>query len=283
MATNQIDLRNADIGTIAVQGVKTFSRKYPKVTGAYVIGLAVIMFGVGFAVDEATKSTYFRQMDRVEEFQYNNMDRVARQMQSAYDHYYQSKGWFSCDYNCNQAYQHYLQKQSEYNQLAIQRDQLLTEAKKTVGIFSEYGVAECRQRFWDAWEHGKAVAKRMSFWDAMMTPMRSRRDEDGIVTLLRLVGQVMMNFTIGLCVNVASFVYNLIWFVRSYEAGPAGALFFVLAVCGAFAVLASFVIGMFVVVGGGGYMVVKYADRQAIQGGRRQHRRVRNNYRYHMD
>jgi len=277
MAQNQIDLRNTDIGTIAVQGTVRFAKRFPKVTAAYVIGLSVIMFGAGFAVDEATKRIYHNQMRDVEDLQFGRLATAFNKKQQAYEHYYHSKGWFSCDSYCTSNYDNYLRYEREYEVVLQERERLLTKAKKTVGIFSEYGVQQCRQQFWDAWERGKAVAKRMSFWDAIFIPMNSRnRDEEGLVTLLRFVGQVVMNFSIGLCVNVAAFAYNLIWFVRSFEAGPAGALFFALALCGAFAVLASFILGMVVVAGGGGYMVLKYADQQAIRnGGRGGHQRVR--------
>jgi len=281
MAENQIDLRNTDIGTLAVQGTVKFAKTYPKVSAAYVIGLAVIMFGAGFAVDEVTKQKYYSQMRDVDNLQFGRLDKAFSRKQSAYDQYYYSKGWFSCDYTCQTNYDNFLRYEREYNGILAEREELLTKAKKTVGIFSEFGVQQCRQQFWDSWERGKAVAKRMSFWDALFIPMNSRnRDEEGLVTLLRFVGQVVMNFTIGLCVNVAAFAYNLIWFVRSFEAGPAGALFFVLALCGAFAVLASFIIGMVAVAGGGGYMLVKYSNQQALRnGGRGGHRRVRYNQR----
>jgi len=281
MALNQIDLRNADIGTIAVQGTIRVAKRFPKLTSAYVIGLAVLMFGVGFAVDETTRRVYDTQMREVDKLQFGRLDKAFTRKQQAYDQYYHSKGWFSCDYTCSRNYDTYMRYEQEYKVILAERERLLTKAKKIVGIFSEYGVAQCRQQFWNAWEQGKAMAKRMSFWDAIFIPMNSRnRDEEGIVVLLRFVGQVVMNFTIGLCVNVAAFSYNLIWFVRSFEAGPVGALFFALALCGAFAVLASFILGMGIVAGGGGYMLLKYADRAALQnGGRGQRRRVRYNNR----
>jgi hypothetical protein len=41
---------------------------------------------------------------------------------------------------------------------------LKSEAKAAVGIWSSYGVAEVRERFWKAYQDGKDLAKRMTFW-----------------------------------------------------------------------------------------------------------------------
>ena len=82
-----------NIETIAVQGTVRFAKRFPKVTAAYVIGLSgkqkflfqimpwnfvnhilwVIMFGAGFAVDEATKRIYHNQMRDVEDLQFGRL------------------------------------------------------------------------------------------------------------------------------------------------------------------------------------------------------------------
>lgn len=257
-----------DFGTIVLRTTHTFATNYPKVTAAYVIGLAVLLFSAGHAVDAITKAKFENQMAKVEQFTYSTLETAWQRKDSAYRRYYDSKGWFSCDSHCTENYRSYMIEEENYAKVSAERDALAREARKTVGLWSSYGVEDARKMFWDAWERGKAVAKRMSWWDAIFVPMRaSRRDEDGIATLLRFLGQVLLNFTIGLCVHTISFGYNLIWFVRDYEAGLGGVLFFGLAMCGAFAMLVTYLLGMFGVFAGGAYMVVKVSNNAAIQNG----------------
>eukprot|EP00494_Astrolonche_serrata_P013275 UN13392 len=66
-----------------------------------------------------------------------------------------------------------MQKEDDYRRVAHQRDLLANEARKTVGLFSEYGVNDCRKQFWHSWERGKAVAKRMSWWDAILLELEA--------------------------------------------------------------------------------------------------------------
>lgn len=255
---NQVQQHDVNIGTLIASGARAAVRNYPKVSAAYVIGLSVLLFASGFAVDQATKRIYDTQMAKVEALEYGALGKAFDKKQASYDHYYYSKGWFSCDSTCNNNYRRYLDAEEKFNVVAAERDRLESEARKTVGLFSEYGVADCRRQFWAAWERGKEVAKRMSWWDALFIGMSSRRDEDGIATLLRLLGQVLMNFTIGLFVHIFSFLYNLIWFVRSYQAGIGGAIFFTLAACAAVAMFMTYILGMFAVFGGGAYALVKF-------------------------
>ena len=77
------------------------------------------------------------------------------------------------------------------------RDALQSEAKAAVGLWSPYGVDEVRERFWAAYESGKDFAKRMTWWDVVFGIGGRNRDEELLGTLLRWLGQIMMNFTVG--------------------------------------------------------------------------------------
>ena len=77
------------------------------------------------------------------------------------------------------------------------RDALQSEAKAAVGLWSPYGVDEVRDRFWAAYESGKDFAKRMTWWDVVFGIGGRNRDEELLGTLLRWLGQIMMNFTVG--------------------------------------------------------------------------------------
>lgn len=262
--------QDSGIGTVVVNGAVHVARTYPKLTAAYVIGLSVLMFASGFAVDAITKREFHVQMAKVERLEATQLDKAFMKQQRAYDHYYYSKGWFSCDTTCNNNYNSYLRAQEEHRTVEAERDRLESVARKKVGIFSEYAVSDCRRQFWEYWDHGWRMAKDMSWWDAIMGVMFSRRDEDGIETILWIIGRIMWNFTVGLFMGVSGFIINLIWWVRSYEAGFMGILFFTLAACAAMSVFMSFMLGMCGVVGGGAVLIAKNAGGRSIQGGRNQ-------------
>ena len=89
--------------------------------------------------------------------------------------------------------------EAELRERVHERDALESEAKSQVGLWSAYGIEEVRKRFWDAYQSGKDFAKRMTFWDVMFGVGGGRRDEELAATLLRWLGQIMMNFTVGAC------------------------------------------------------------------------------------
>jgi len=43
----------------------------------------------------------------------------------------------------------------------------MSDAKKVAGIFSEVGVGEVKDSFWDYFQSGKQFAKRQTMWDAL--------------------------------------------------------------------------------------------------------------------
>ena len=95
--------------------------------------------------------------------------------------------------------------------MALQeRNALESEAKAAVGLWSQYGVDEVRERFWKAYESGKDFAKRMTWWDVMFGVGGRNRDEELLGTLLRWLGQIMMNFTVGLVSALFSFGFALV-------------------------------------------------------------------------
>ena len=72
------------------------------------------------------------------------------------------------------------------DELVRERDEVVSEAKKSVGLFSSFGVSETRNLFWDSFESGKAWARRMTMYDVLFVGIRatSRRDDGGIVGFL---------------------------------------------------------------------------------------------------
>lgn len=149
------------------------------------------------------------------------------------------------------------------------RDDMISEAKSSVGIWSSYGIEEVRKRFWDAYQSGKDFAKRMTFWDVMFGVGRGR-DEEAWVSLMRWAGQIMMNFTVGLISALISFCFSLIGMIWEYKASLASGIgFFVVAMSGASAMVALFIGGMYGTAVGGVYLVAKQAQNARLEGRQR--------------
>jgi len=155
-----------------------------------------------------------------------------------------------------------------------ERDALVSEAKSNVGIWSEYGVMEVRERFWQAYQSGKDFAKRMTWWDVILGVGGRGRDEEVWVTMFRWLAQIMMNFTIGLVSALFSFGFSLVSMLWEYKTSyVSGVLFFLVAMSGASAMVATFIGGMYSVAVGGVYTVLKASANNArLEGGRRQQR-----------
>jgi len=154
-----------------------------------------------------------------------------------------------------------------------ERDALQSDAKAAVGIWSQYGVDEVRERFWKAYQSGKDFAKRMTFWDVVFG-VGGRRDEELMVTMMRWLGQIMMNFTVGLISALFSFCFSLVSMLWEYKVSYlSGLLFFAVAMTGASAMVATFIGGMYATAAGGVYMVIQSAARhERLEGGREQQR-----------
>ena len=165
------------------------------------------------------------------------------------------------------------------------RNEMISEAKSTVGIWSSYGVDEVRKRFWDAYQWGKDFAKRMTFWDVMFG-IGGRRDEEAWVSLMRWVGQIMMNFTIGLGYALFSFCFSLVGMIWEYKTSLAsGVAFFVVAMSGATAMVSLFIGGMYGTAVGGVFVLAKQAQNARLEGRAhpQQRRYVRHDQYTHTD
>lgn len=87
------------------------------------------------------------------------------------------------------------------------------------------------------------------------------RDESTAEYAMKVLMQVLMNFTMGLLMALAIFVFGLWSIIKDYQTNPATALlFFIGAFSAAFAFVATYLIGMFGAAAGGVYGVVKLAE-----------------------
>ena len=147
------------------------------------------------------------------------------------------------------------------------RNELVSEAKSMVGVWSTYGVEEVRKRFWDAYQSGKDFAKRMTFWDMMFVGVGRGRDEEAWVSMMKWVGQIMMNFTVGLMSALVSFCFSLVSMIWEYKTSLAsGAAFFFVAMSGASAMVALFIGGMYGTAVGGVFVLAKQAQNARLEG-----------------
>lgn len=77
-----------------------------------------------------------------------------------------SKGWFGCDTNCQYKKTDYTAALAEYNFQRKEEENIVSDAKSSVGIFSSYGVGETRSLFWSRFAKGRQFAQRQTMWDA---------------------------------------------------------------------------------------------------------------------
>jgi len=163
------------------------------------------------------------------------------------------------------------EKKAIYLHENAKRQALRDEANQLVGIWSEYGLQAARNSFWEAYERGKAFAKRMTWWDVMFSAFggRGSRDENMIAIMLQWVLRIAMNFTLGFMYSLFSFLWGLFWVIADFSPNMASATTFYL--CGAIAsisMVASILIAMYgtiaTVVVGGTYVAIQ---NQQLEGG----------------
>lgn len=75
-------------------GVNTV-KKNPIKVGCYLIGILVCLFFNGWAVVETQRDKYQNTLNSIN---YNEIEEKYNKLQILNRRYYDSKGWFSCDY-----------------------------------------------------------------------------------------------------------------------------------------------------------------------------------------
>lgn len=202
---------------------------------------------------------------------------AEKQYFAAYRQMEQAKGFFYNDETYEPKRRVFEEKKVTYMQENGKRQALRDEANSIVGIWSEYGMAATRQGFWDAYEKGKEVAKRMTWWDVMFAAMggRGSRDESAVVMLLQWVLRVAMNFTLGFMYSLFSFLFNLFWIIADFSPDPASAVaFYACGAVAAISMVASILIAMYgtiaTVVVGGAYVAASNGALEGGQAGQRQ-------------
>lgn len=150
-----------------------------------------------------------------------------------------------------------------------ERDEIMKEARQVVGIWSEYGVEEAREKFWENVERGKASAKRMTYWDTMFMAIGTMGRDEGLgAFIMRIIMRFAFNLTFGLIIMLIAFLFSLGSMVASFGPGFfSGTLFFLVAAAGATAVTFGIITCVFGSIGGGVYVMAKAAGNQRRLGG----------------
>lgn len=164
------------------------------------------------------------------------------------------------------------QANERFQLLEAKRVDTMREAKYSVGLWSDYGIEEARSTFWSYFESGKSFAKRQTMWD-MIFSVAMGRDETFTAFLVRVVLNIVINFTLGLIGATIAFAWSLWSLLIAYKASfLSGLLFFIVAML---AVLSMVFLYIFLIYGtliGGAIFVAKTMENQMLQQGQQRRR-----------
>merc|ERR1719502_680504 len=163
---------NAD----ALAGVRLFPKPGPKLyTGIvwWAFGLYVLFFAAApytpSPQDEQTYSELMQQAIFSEDMRLAQEDVFAAQRHLDEVHVFGWRWRAPYDRLVPPRMRRLEEAQGRLSMALRERDALQSDAKAAVGIWSQYGVDEVRERFWKAYQSGKDFAKRMTFWGASRT------------------------------------------------------------------------------------------------------------------
>lgn len=267
----------ADAGTLVARQLKNFAKRHKVISGSYVFGILFLLL-----VGSGTKLT----MNQMREYDHimSTIDLQAEFEASEYfartnNAYRQTKGWFSCDSLCQRNKRRMEDAAASLEDIRREGYARMSDAKSVAGIFSEIGVEEVKDSFWKYYNAGKRFAKKQSMWDAMFVGMRSMsRDESMAEYLLKMVVQVLINFSLGLVGALCVFIFGVWGIIKSYQADPFTAVvFFVGSCCAGFAFVSTYLFFLFGATAGGLYSVAKVIESNArIEGGGGRRQNVQN-------
>lgn len=249
-----------DVGQMVLSGASNFARRHKVVTGGYIFGILILLLGgSGMKLNYDQKREYESIMKTInlqaEWEAYNDLS-IAEY------HYRDTKGWFSCDSLCQNNKQRMETARYRLDQIRKEGYLRMSDAKSVAGLFSEVGVGEVQDSFWSYFSSGKEFAKRQSMWDAMFIGIRSiGRDESIFEYGMKLLMQILLNFSLGLVMALVMFVIGLWSIIRSYQPNAIVAvLFFISAVCAAFSFVSTYLLLIYGAAASGVYGVLKVAE-----------------------
>lgn len=207
-----------------VKGTTSFAKKHKTITFSYVLGIALLLFGTGFRVSEEARNRYDDILDSIDT---EAIQKSYYQYAEADQAYRNSQGWFwSCNSNCQTWKAQMEQRRDRFYALKKIEESKMSEARQQVGIFSEYGVQEARDRFWSAFQGGREFAQRQSMWDMFFAGLAWRRDDTLFSVIFRFLFNVLINFTLGVIGAFVAFVYRVFALISAYRPDPVTAIAF---------------------------------------------------------
>lgn len=263
----------ADMGALVVRGLTSFAKKNKVISTGYVVGiLFLLLVGSGTKLSYDQKKQYNRIMDSID----LNAEYQASLRYAEADHAYRAtKGWFSCDGLCQRNKRKMEHARKVLEDIRQEGYARVSDAKNVAGLFSEIGVGEVKDSFWQYFTAGKSFAKRQSMWDIMFMGIRKMsRDESTLEYIVKVIIQVLINFSMGLVMTFILFVISLWGIIKTYQPNPLIALaFFIGATCAAFAFVSTYLFAVFGAAAGGIYGVAKIVESNARieQGNQRQY------------
>lgn len=266
-------VEDLDIGAIVVKTATAVVKNRPISVSLWVLGLLLAAFANGFKVDDTARESYIVTLQMAEEVDKTELNRALRNLGQAEDKHYNAKGWFwACDERCQKLKDKAGMARADVERLQKKRDQIMTDARREVGIWSTFGVKDVRDSFWRAWKSGKDFAARYTMMDAMFM-MIGGKEETAVSMILKIVMQYIINLSMGLVGAFFFFIYNVYYLVISYgETAISGIAFFLLVLVAGMATVGTYLFAIYGTVAGGGLYLVKQAAKQAAlngeQGGR---------------
>ena len=132
--------------SFVVNGTAKFAKKHPVISGSYLFGLLILLFGSGLSLTVDQQRTYNNIMNTIDtDLEFDASTRFA----AANSAYYNTKGWFSCDSLCERNKRRMEEAKHDLDAIRKEGYNRMSDAKASAGIFSEIGVNEARDSFWE--------------------------------------------------------------------------------------------------------------------------------------
>ena len=242
-------------------------KRNPIKVGAYILGLALCLFFSGFAINAQQHTAYFQELEKRDTARLSNL---REDLQHSHSMYYRSKGWFSCDETCKVYRDQYEIVKRDYEEVKLEEEKKLYAAKSKLGLFSEYGVEETRNLFWEKFAQGKGFAKRQTTWDLIFFGIGAMARDESLLSYLMRVGlSLLFNFTLGVFGAVVAFIFGLAYLIQTYQASFfVGLFFFTLATLAAISFALTWLLALYGVAAAGTFVSLKLiASNMRIEGG----------------